>query len=231
MSYVPFQPGAPTIVARNYGEKYSFLSAHIRGARPDVIFLVSNSIEDALNLLKIGRQEALNPQLYIGVAGAFVSPAFLEEAGDDVENLVATAQWSADVARHGRDGTSVEQFLAAFKAAYDGQMPGMRSVQTYTALFLARDAIEQAALDPGCEALDSSLIRECIRDVLRANSWEQTLFGPVDFDDVSGQNSHQVLLVQAIKDDDGGGYRFVTVYPEQYQSQPVTLEPAVSGRE
>lgn len=228
VSYIPFQPGVPTAVADAFDAKLAFLSGRIRETRPDVIFLISNNITDALGLLKISRLEALNPQLYIGVAGAFLSPNFLQQSGDEVENLVATAQWSADVAQSADESSNVERFISNFQTAYPEQMPGMRSVQTYTALLLAAEAVSQASSDLRCERAGSTLIRECIRDFLRANAWEQTLFGPVDFDDVSGQNAHQVLLVQAKKDE--AGYRFVTIYPEAYQTQPLTLETTVSDR-
>lgn len=222
VAYQAFQPGTLAGLAARQDDKVALQATRIRAAKPDVIFLVASNVDDARNLLRISRRNQFQPQLFIGVAGAFVSPDFLQGAGPEVEHLVVTAQWSEDTAWQAQNGNDTAQFIANFRAAYDGEEPGMRSVQTYTALFVAKAAIEAAGQTPNCLMTEIEGFRRCVRDALRAITLPQTLFGAIDFDNTSGQNSHQVLLLQAVKMDDR--YRFVTIYPQAYQRQPVILE-------
>lgn len=143
VTYEAFQPGLFASAMEIDPNLRASRSARIRAAKPDVIFLVSNHVDDALNLLKLVRTEGLQPQLFVGVAGAFVSPDFLEKAGDEIENLVVTAQWSADVDRCETGHNESAHFVAQFEARY-GRTPGMRSAQSYTALFVAKEALEMA---------------------------------------------------------------------------------------
>lgn len=224
VAFESFQPGVLSNALANNPDRLALRVARLRDTQPAAIFLIANSVDDALNLLKLSRRERLQPQLFVGIAGAFVSPDFLEQAGDEVENLVVTAQWSPDVAWGGNSAAN-KQFITNFTGKY-GQQPGMRSVQTHTALWVAKAAIEQAAQAPNCAIAEIEIFRLCVRDALRTLRLEETLFGPIDFDDIRGQNSHEVLLLQAVKID--GHYQFVTVYPAAYQRQPVRLETEVN---
>ncbi len=203
------------------------------------------------------RELNLNPNLYLAHAGAFADSAFIREAGADAEYIIVTAQWSPDV-KH-KDWPDVEAFTNRFEELY-GIVPGMRSAQTYTALWVAVDAIERAMRADecvkcerkrpkeqetcwdasGCDLYyDKAIsetpldwsdpervgeVREAVRNALRSTDIEQSIFGPIKFDQ-NGQNNHQVLLVQII---DG---QYVTVYPNNYKSRdPVLPVPTWSQR-
>jgi branched-chain amino acid transport system substrate-binding protein len=211
VAYESYQPGAQNLSAP---------ISTIRAARPDVVYLVANSIPDSINLLQTSRAMNLNPQLFIANAGAFVSPDFLERAGEEAEYVVITAQWAEDVDWRYEDGLDTVTFANLFRERYNGAQPGMRSVQTYTSLLLAKEVIERAQAVPGCTASMGQL-RLCIRTELRQINLEQTLFGAINFNESTGQNSHPVLLVQIVPDEDG--YRFATVYPERFRTQELIL--------
>ena len=204
----------------------------LKSANPDVVYLISNSIDDSINILETSKALNFTPKLFIANAGAFVSPDFLEKASVAAENVVVTAQWAEDVSWHYEDegSTDVEEFIGQFRATYDGDTPGMRSVQTYTSLRLAKDVIEQAQNKESCNTSIKQL-RTCIQAELRQLDLEHTLFGAINFDDTTGQNNHPVLLVQIVcsGEHDANGncisnqFQFVTVFPEEYRSQEIIL--------
>lgn len=210
VAYESYQPGTQSLVLP---------LSNIRAARPDAVYLVSNNVQDSINLLKTSRDLRIQPQLFIGIAGAFVSPDFVEKAGADAEYVIVTAQWAEDVAWKYEDGMDAAAFADLFRQTYAGAQPGMRSVQTYTSLMLAKQAIEQAQATPNCTGSTIQL-RFCVQDQLSQIDLEQTLFGAIKFDE-TGQNSHPVLMVQIVPDVDG--YRFATVYPEQFRTQELIL--------
>ena len=217
------------------GDKSNTLTTSIstiKAANPDVVYLISNDINDSLKILEKSRELNFKPQLFIANAGAFVSPDFLDEASAAAEYVVVTAQWSDDVDWHyeGEGTIDASGFVTRFQDAYGGDIPGMRSVQTYTALRLAKEVIERAQNDSACNTHIKQL-RTCIQKELRQVNLEQTLFGEINFDDDTGQNAHPVLLVQIVCDEEHdtdedcptGQFHLATVYPEEFRTQEVIL--------
>ena len=204
----------------------------LKSANPDVVYLISNNIDDSINILETSEALNFTPKLFIANAGAFVSPDFLEKASAAAENVVVTAQWAEDVTWHFEDegNTDVEDFINQFRDAYDGDTPGMRSVQTYTSLRLAKEVIEQALDRESCNT-SIKMLRICVQAELRQLDLEHTIFGAINFDDTTGQNDHPVLLVQIVcngeRDAEGdclaNQFHFVTVFPEEYRSQDIIL--------
>ena len=212
----------------------------LKSANPDVVYLISNNINDAIKILDLSRSTNFEPQLFIANAGAFVSPDFLNQAGTEIENVVVTAQWAEDVDWHyeGESPMDAANFIALFQQTYGGDMPGMRSVQTYTSLRLAKDVIERAQNDAACNS-DIIELRSCIQTELRDIELEHTLFGAINFDNSSGQNNHPVLLVQIVCDggSDANGdcasnnFHFATIYPEEYKTQEIILSTTKTNEE
>jgi branched-chain amino acid transport system substrate-binding protein len=67
VAFESFQPGTADLTAP---------LQNLRAADPDAVYLVSNSVTDAINLLTTSQNINLRPDLMIGGAGAFVSPDF-----------------------------------------------------------------------------------------------------------------------------------------------------------
>jgi branched-chain amino acid transport system substrate-binding protein len=211
VAYEPFLPGTADLTAP---------LQNIRAADPDAVYLVSNSITDAINLLTTSQSINLRPDLMIGGAGAFVSPDFLERVGDKGEGLIVTAQWSEDVPWADPDGLDALTFGERFRQRYNNSTPGMRSVQTYTSLMLAKMVLERTKDDPTCH-VNMRELRACLRQALSDIELENSIFGPINFD-VNGQNEHPVLMLQIVPDG-AGGYRFATIYPSEFSTQQMVL--------
>ncbi len=224
------------------GDHTSILS-QIKAANPDVIYFVANSQAEAAQLMRESREKKLNPKAFLGHAGGFVIPQFINDADGAAEYLIATAQWASDVNWVNAGWQDVDSFTQRFlifalsfyqdkqsserygractAQAIDMAKPGMRIAQTYTTLYTVTNAITQA--NQSNESLnwqDLGQVRLAVRNALKASDL-QTVFGPIKFDE-DGQNDHTVLLTQVI------GGEFVTVYPSEYTQNrsPVVPIPA-----
>lgn len=229
---------------------YTSLLARVQETDPDVIYFAANSEREAAQLMKQCRDLDLNPRVYIGHAGGFVMPGFLSEAGEDAEFIIATAQWAFDVSWPGvpefaarfpefatrftensRPPAEVDLYTACIEQTRGmrlpagRQPPAMRTAQTYTTLTVVSQAIELAGQKESLDWTKSEDVRQAIRQALQELALENTIFGPIQFDEV-GQNAHPVLLVQVID------HEFVTIYPEQYSARaPVVPVPSWSERQ
>lgn len=216
--------GIKVVAYESYDSGTTDLTALVRrvkAAEPDVVYLASY-LDEAKQLMQLAAEQRLNPKVYLGHAGGFIMLEFLQ-AGRYAEYVIGTAQWAKDVKWQDANGQTAAAFDQTFTERY-GVAPGMRSAQTYTALYVVKDAIERAGQSEALDWRDDESVRLAIRDALRETDMEQTIFGPVQFDQ-AGQNDHPVVLVQVV---DGS---FVTVYPEQYRAAaPVIPVPPWSER-
>lgn len=170
----------------------------VKEAQPDVVFAVSY-LADAVLLMQQSREIDLNARLFAGGAAGFTLPAFIEQAGLDSEHIVSVSQWATDV-----NWPGAQEFTQKYQERY-GEAPGYHAAETYTALYLAVDALERA----------NSLDKEKIRAALRDTDIEQTIFGSIKFDQ-TGQNDHEMVVLQIQNG------QFVTVYPPEYAAaEPV----------
>jgi branched-chain amino acid transport system substrate-binding protein len=188
---------------------YAQLLTRVKATNPDVIYFASGGLGDAVLLMQQCKELDLNPKLYLGHAGGFVNPNFLEDAGEYAEYFIATAQWAPDVEWQDADRQNAADFARKFRDRY-GVTPGMRSAQTYTTLYVVKHAIELAGQSESLNWTDIRKARIAIHDALRKTDLEKTIFGPIQFDR-TGQNAHPVLLIQVING------QFVTVYPQEYK--------------
>jgi branched-chain amino acid transport system substrate-binding protein len=197
-------------------DDYTPLLSRVKEADPDAVYLASY-LKEAILLLQQSEALALNPKLHLGNAGGFVMPEFLM-AGKHAEYIVATSQWAPDVSWPG-----AAEFAQEFAERY-GVAPGMRSAETYTALYVVKDAIERAGEQEALDWTDIAKVRLAIRDALKSTNLAETIFGPIRFDR-NGQTPHPVVLVQVI---DG---QFVSVYPEEYRAcAPIVPVPSWAER-
>ncbi|OQY17288.1 MAG: hypothetical protein B6I35_14730 [Anaerolineaceae bacterium 4572_32.2] len=204
------------------GQDYTSLLARVKEANPDVLYFVSY-LDEAILLMQECRQLDLNPSLYLGSAGGFVSGDFLQ-AGPDAEYTIAVGQWAADANWQDANGRSAAEFAQAFSERYQGDEPALRTVLTYTALQVAADSIRRVGEDESLDWANLADVRLAVRDALGETDLQNTIFGPIKFDETR-QNTHPVLLLQVI------GGKFVTVYPEGYRSRaPVVPVPTWGER-
>lgn len=230
VAYEKFEPGS---------SDYTTILSQIKAAAPDVVYFVANSEADAVQLMRESREEKLNPKVFLGHAGGFVIPQFITEADGAAEYSIATAQWATDVNWAEAGWADVDSFTQQFlvfalifgqnrksselygqacvSQAIETARPGMRIAQTYTTLYVVKDAITRAAEDESVSWQETSQVRLAVRNALKETNLK-TVFGPIKFDE-TGQNSHQVLLTQVI-----GGI-FVTVYPPEYTRNRAPVVP------
>ncbi len=214
VAYEPYESG---------GQDYTALLTRVREADPDVLYFVSY-LDEAILLMHECHQLDLNPRLYLGSAGGFVSGDFLQ-AGPDAEYTIAVGQWAEDANWQDANGRSAAGFAQAFSERYQGDEPALRTVLTYTALHVAADSIQRVGgEDESLNWANLADVRLAVRNALDETDLQDTIFGPIKFDE-TGQNTHPVLLLQVI---DG---KFVTVYPEEYRSRaPVVPVPTWGER-
>lgn len=208
VAYEPFTDGAANYQAMLY---------RISVDNPDVIFIATNSLDSAKALLdEIKARDDIQPEMIIGLAGAFANPQFLS-LGTTAEQVLVTVQWAGDICWSDKNGQNAAMFTQRFTERY-GAAPGSRSVQAYTTTMVLADAIERAGQAVELNYSDPVLMRQAIRQALNTTNMEATLFGKIQFDE-SGQNNHAALIVQVI---DG---QYVTVFPEPLKTQGAAACP------
>ena len=203
-------------------DDYRSVMQTVKDTNPNFILFAIGGLDDAVGLLQQCKELNINPAAYIGTAGAFINASFPARAGEYGEYVLATTQWSPDSAWQDNQGRQAEYFVNEFTTRF-GVEPGSRSMQTYTALLVARQAIELAHQSGPLDWSDTASTRLKIRDALDALHIEESLFGPGDFD-LEGQNTHPILIVQVQNG------RFTTVYPESVRAEPAVI-PAPVWRE
>lgn len=229
---------------------YEAMMTRVGQAHPDVIYFAANNLNDARQLLAWCAQLNINPQLYIGHAGGFVTSEFPAQAGMYGEYVIATSQWAPDVQWADASGEDAADFAARYAAGYARRctedaafgarfaawcqkrctdaascVPGMRATQAYVTLYVVQDALARAMTGPQWDPESVPQMRLAMRSALRETNMAETIFGRIAFDRVTGQNTHPVLLVQVR---DG---QFVTVYPQAYRAQdPIIPAPTWAER-
>ncbi len=199
----------PIIVYKSYKpgtSSYKAVLEALREQNPNVIYLATNSVSDAVTLLQQSKS-VLPDALYLGHAGAFVTNNFLYQAGPSAEGMLIAAQWAPDASWQG-----AAEFAQRFRARYSEET-GMRSAQTYTTLYVAKDAIERAFSNNPSLAQNNTQptkveqIRAAVRDALNETNLPETIFGPISFDE-TGQNNHPVVLLKIVNG------QFITTYAD-----------------
>jgi branched-chain amino acid transport system substrate-binding protein len=124
------------------GDKdFSAQITNIKAKNPDVILFSGYYTEGAL-LMKEARKQGLNCPMF-GGDGLF-SPKFIELGGSAVEGSMAALGFSPEQAT-----PETAKFIEAYKAKYNGALPGLFAAQGYDALTLLADAMKRAnSVDP-----------------------------------------------------------------------------------
>jgi branched-chain amino acid transport system substrate-binding protein len=171
------------------------LLQRIKAQDPDALCMISYVL-DAVLLMRQSHELNLNPRLYIGGGAGFTTPQFLQHAGPNAEYVFSVTQWTPDVQWPG-----AREYTREYRRRYQEE-PEYHSAETYGALYVIRDALEQAGVPD----------RERIRQVL-ARMEGDGVFGPYRFENFDGytqQNRHPMVMVQVQNG------RYVTVYPPEW---------------
>jgi branched-chain amino acid transport system substrate-binding protein len=167
----------------------------VKGANPDVIYMVSYVMDAAL-LMKQIKELRIDSRLFAGGAAGFDIPEFVENAKDAADYVVTSTLWTPQLNFKGS-----KDYANKFKSKY-GEFPSYHGAAAYSAMYVVKDALERA----------KSWRQDDIRDALKATNME-TAFGPVKFEDREGyqnQNFSDTYVRQVIK----GHHQ--TVYPQNY---------------
>ncbi len=137
----PYESGAMTFIP---------MLTRIKSEKPDMVMAVSY-LTDAIMLAKQMAQIHLDAPLYMGYAGGYTMPEFVDHAGKDVNYIASTTNWSPQAPWPG-----VKQYFEAYNQKYHRQ-PDYHGAQGYAAMQIAMDALKRAA---------KPITRETIREAL-----------------------------------------------------------------
>ena len=199
-------------------DNYEPLLQRMRESGADVLFLAGNSVSDGLRLMEQMKALDLNFKAYLTNGGAFTSVEFTQSPYANY--FLAPVPWvSTTLLNDELSSQTTQEFIAHFKERY-GTEPGYRTVNAYTNIYLAKVAIENAL--PMNEGRSIADIRHAIRDELQSLDVQETLFGPIRFNEF-GQNTAQILLTQRL---DG---QFIVLDPDPETASDVIV-PAPDWR-
>ncbi len=172
-----------------------------RASSPDIL-LTSSYADDGIAIARQIKEVGLNTKVVaIDTASSMIS--FIQQVGDQSDNIVSAVSWSPDVKYEG-----TPQLYERLKAKAKEE-PSFYEAEGYLALTVAADALRRA------ESLD----REKVRDALAKTDLKTPVTDVTfeSFDGFKGQNPIKSVIIQI---QDG---KHVTVFPENLASQAAKL--------
>jgi len=172
-----------------------------RASSPDIL-LTSSYADDGIAIARQIKEVGLNAKVVaIDTASSMIS--FIQQVGDQSDNIVSAVSWSPDVKYEG-----TPQLYERLKAKAKEE-PSFYEAEGYLALTVAADALRRA------ESLD----REKVRDALAKTDLKTPVTDVTfeSFDGFKGQNPIKSVIIQI---QDG---KHVTVFPENLASQAAKL--------
>ncbi len=171
---VSYAPGATTFQSQIISVKESKPDAvYIAGFTADTAEIITEGINDVgLKTIYIAVEICEDPQFYslLGQTGN----------GQILESKIAT-QWTGSTWYLPKVG----EFVNGYKQKWDGKTPGMMGADTYDAVYIAKNAIENAG----------SVNKALVRDALQATDMPQSLLimenQRITFS--AGTNYHEIL--------------------------------------
>lgn len=172
-----------------------------RSSNPDIL-LTSSYADDGIAIARQIKEVGLNAKVVaIDTASSMIS--FIQQVGDQSENIVSAVSWSPDVQYEGTPEL-YERLKAKAK-----EEPSFYEAEGYLALMVAADALSRA------ESLD----REKVRDALKTTDLK-TPVTDVKFEDYNGFKGQNPIKSVIIQIQDG---KHVTVFPENLAAQKARL--------
>jgi len=178
---------------------------NIRDKQPELLYLISNDMNDAVLLVNQAREIGLTPKLIVGGTYIFSLPEFRKNAMKGSEYVCTYILWSPFL-------PYIESRLFFKKYIKHYQItPDYHAAQAYSAMYVIRDALLRS----------KTLTSTDIRDALSKTNLD-TVFGPVKFisyNKKTQQNRLPVLLGQWQKG------RLEIIWPRKLASQNFQIYP------
>ena len=172
-----------------------------RASSPDIL-LTSSYADDGIAIARQIKEVGLNTKVVaIDTASSMIS--FIQQVGDQSENIVSAVSWSPDVKYEG-----TPQLYERLKTKAKEE-PSFYEAEGYLALTVAADALRRA------KSLDREKVREALAKTDLKTPVTDVTFG--NFDGFKGQNPIKSVIIQI---QDG---KHVTVFPENLASQAAKL--------
>lgn len=175
----------------------------VKQLNPDVIYIASqaNGAAELAELMKQIKELNLAPKMFIECAGAFAPPAFQQDIGNAVENVISPALWHPRLPFPG-----AMDFEKKFEANHGGSAD-YHCAEAYSACYVIADTLKRS----------KSFQKADIRDAL-AGTDMMTIFGPVQFSTwgkMDNQNKVGSYVVQWING------TWEVVWPKETASHPL----------
>jgi branched-chain amino acid transport system substrate-binding protein len=183
------QLGAEIVSEESYSEgdiEFKAQLTAIKADNPDVLFVPGYYTECAL-IARQARELGLTVPLLGG--DGWDSPKTAEIGGKAVEGVYITNHYSPEDQR-----PEVREFIAAYKAKYDGKTPDAMAVLGYDAMKLMADAIRRAGSTDGAK----------IREALATTRDFPAVSGHITID--ADRNARKDIVIVQMRD---GQFRFV----------------------
>jgi len=165
------------------GIDYKSVLIQVKQLNPDIVYMVSY-IKDASFLMKQAKELKLTPKMFIGGAGGFTLPEFVQNAGIASENVISTTLWHQILPFPGATDY-YKKFVTKYKkpTMYHG-------AEAYSACYVIADVLKRT----------KSFTNTDIKQALSETDM-MTAFGPVKFinwDNMKNQNKATAYVVQWI---------------------------------
>ncbi len=188
----------------------------LKRANPDVVFMTSNAA-DAILLTNTMAEMKVNVKAIISSGGGHADPSFMKAAGKNAEYLFDIVEWEADLNRPGLKETNDK-----FNKLYGHNMNG-ESVDAYAAMYVIKEALEQAA------STDPVKLRDTLASIKVCGGKAGLLaYDCVEFDE-SGQNKNASLVIVQTRMKPDGEMDRITVWPKNVRRAgytPVFPQPS-----
>jgi branched-chain amino acid transport system substrate-binding protein len=165
------------------GMDYKPVLIRIKQLNPDIVYMVSY-IMDASLIMKQAKELKLTPKMFIGGAGGFTLPEFMQNAGIASEKVISTTLWHQVLSFPG-----AMDYYKKFETKYN-KSTMYYGAEAYSACYVIADVLKRT----------KSFTNTDIKQALSETDM-MTAFGPVKFinrDNMKNQNKATAYVVQWI---------------------------------
>jgi len=165
------------------GIGYKPILIQVKQLNPDIVYMVSN-IMDASLIMKQAKELKLTPKMFIGGAGGFTLPEFMQNAGIASEKVISTTLWNQVLPFPG-----AMDYYKKFETKYN-KSTMYYGAEAYSACYVIADVLKRT----------TSFTNTDIKQALSETDM-MTAFGPVKFTNwgnMKNQNRATAYVVQWI---------------------------------
>ncbi len=158
----PYESGAMTFIP---------MLTRIKSEKPDMVMAVSY-LTDAIMIAKQMAQIHLDVPMYMGYAGGYTMPEFVDHCGKDVNYIASTTNWSPQAPWPG-----VKQYFEAYNQKYH-KPPDYHGAQGYAAMQIAMDALKRATKPITRDSIREALTKTDLMTVMgkiQNHEWQDDL--------------------------------------------------------